>query len=110
MFLRWISLESTTDLCSKLLKEVSLNEVTSLSGPTPLFSSGKPIFSAGLKSPSTPPKANSDFGFIFSVRIYYNIILKIGLWVAKERAMKILQFFTHNYRLEEQNPKFIIKF
>ena len=62
LFLKWISLESTNDLFSKLLKEVSINKITDLSGPAPLFSSSKPILSAGLKSPSTPPKSSSDFG------------------------------------------------
>lgn len=109
MFFRWISLDSTNDLCSKLLKEVSLNELTSLSGPTPLFTSGKPIFSAGLKSPSTPPKANSDFGYHIFVEKKIKL-LKTGLWAAKEKAMRILQFFTHNYPPGERNLKFFIYF
>ena len=47
---------------TKLVKEVSANKITDISGPPPLFSYNKPILSAGLKSPSTPPKSNSDFG------------------------------------------------
>ena len=60
--MKWISLDSTNDLFTKLVKEVSANKITDLSGPPPLFSYNKPILSAGLKSPSTPPKSNSDFG------------------------------------------------
>ena len=71
LFLKWVSLDSTSDLYSKLLKEVSMNKITDLSGPTPLFSSSKPILSAGIKSPSTPPKSNSDFGYIIIIKIFF---------------------------------------
>ena len=65
LFSKWLSMESTTDLFHKLLRDALASKPMEISSPSPLFNTNRlslqnSALSAGLKSPSTPPKASWD--------------------------------------------------
>lgn len=63
--MKWISLESTSELFSKLITEIQTGKFNENSGPPPLFNMNRSSFQSSminsqLKTPSTPPKSSWD--------------------------------------------------